>query len=122
MLAGGATREGRGSASTDAPAGNTAGFVPDLMDRSKLRGVRFVRRPQDLLDAGEGLLVVDLSRAGVLEILPGLAGRRVVGFGSHVDRPTLDAARAAGCQALPRSLFFRTWPDLPAQGSDAELD
>jgi len=97
-------------------------LVPDLMDRSKLRGVRFVRRPQDLLDAEEALLVVDLSRAGVLEVLPGLAGRRVVGFGSHVDRPTLDAARAAGCQALSRSLFFRTWPDLPAQGSDAELD
>jgi len=90
-----------------------AGYVPDLMDRSKLVGVRFVRRPEDLVDAAEGLLVVDLSRAGVLEILPRLAGRRVVGFGSHVDRATLDAARAAGCQALPRSQLFRTWPYLP---------
>ncbi len=90
-----------------------AGYVPDLMDRSKLRGVRFVRRALDLVEAEEALLVVDLSRPGVLEILPRLAGRRVIGFGSHVDTETLEAARAAGCQALPRSQLFRTWPDLP---------
>ncbi len=98
------------------------GFVPDLMDRSKLGGVRFVRRPEDLVDAEEALLVVDLSRAGVLEILPRLAGRRVVGFGSHVDRATLEAAEAAGCQALPRSQFFRTWPDLPPAGGSCGAD
>jgi len=86
------------------------------MDRSKLGGVRFVRRPEDLVDADEALLVVDLSRPGVLQILPRLTGRRVVGFGSHVDRATLEAAEAAGCQALPRSQFFRTWPHLPADG------
>jgi len=91
-----------------------AAYVPDLMDRSKLGGVRFVRRPEDLVDAEEPTVLVDLSRPGVLEVLPRLVGRRVVGFGSHVDRETLEAARAAGCQALPRSQFFRTWPDLPA--------
>jgi hypothetical protein len=89
-----------------------AGYVPDLMDRSKLRGVRFVRRPEDLVEAEEDRLVVDLSRAGVLEVIPRLAARRVVGFGSHVDRATLDAAREAGCQAFPRSELFRRWPDL----------
>ncbi len=94
-------------------AEGTAGYVPDLMDRSKLRGVRFVRRPEDLVEADEDLLVVDLSRPGVLEVIPRLAGRRVVGFGSHVDRATLDAARAAGCQAFARSELFRKWPDLP---------
>ena len=83
------------------------------MDRSKLRGIRFVRRPDELVDAAEALLVVDLSRPGVLEVLPRLAGRRVVGFGSHVDRATLEAARTAGCQAFPRSELFRKWPDLP---------
>lgn len=90
------------------------GYVPDLMDRSKLAGVRFVRRPEDLVEAEEAMVVVDLSRSGVLEVLPRLAGRRVVGFGSHVDRATLEAAAAAGAQALPRSQLFRTWPDLPA--------
>lgn len=90
-----------------------AGYVPDLMDRSKLRGVRFVRHPDELVAADEDLLVVDLSRPGVIEVLPRLAGRRVVGFGSHVDRATLEAARAAGCQAFPRSELFRKWPDLP---------
>ena len=90
-----------------------AGYVPDLMDRSKLRGVRFVRRPEELVEADEAMLIVDLSRPGVLEVLPRLAGRRVVGFGSHVDRATLDAARGAGCQAFPRSELFRKWPDLP---------
>ena len=94
-------------------ADGVAGYVPDLMDRSKLRNVRFVRQPEELLAAEEDLLVVDLSRQGVLEILPRLAGRRVVGFGSHVDRATLDAARAAGCQAFARSELFRKWPDLP---------
>jgi len=83
------------------------------MDRSKLRGVRFVRRLEDLVEADEALVVVDLSRPGVLELLPRLAGRRVVGFGSHVERSTLEAARAAGCQAFPRSELFRKWPDLP---------
>ncbi len=96
-----------------ADAHDIAGYVPDLMDRSKLRGVRFVRRPEDLVDAAEALVVLDLSRPGVLAVIPLLAGRRVVGFGSHVDRATLDAARAVGCQALPRSELFRKWPDLP---------
>lgn len=90
------------------------GYVPDLMDRSKLRGLRFVRRPEDLVETDEALVVVDLSRPGVLEVLALLVGRRVVGFGSHVDRATLDAARAVGCQAMARSEFFRTWPALPA--------
>lgn len=90
-----------------------AGYVPDLMDRSKLAGIRFVRRVEDLVEATEPVLVVDLSRPGVLDVLPRLIGRRVVGFGSHVDRATLEAARGVGCQAFPRSEFFRRWPDLP---------
>ena len=93
--------------------GGIAGYVPDLMDRSKLRGIRFVRRPEELVDADEELLVVDLSRPGVLEVLPRLAGRRVVGFGSHVDRDLLDRARAAGCtEVLARSAFFAGVSDL----------
>ena len=99
---------------------NVVAYVPDLMDRSKVSGAApgatFVATPGALAAAAAGadVAVVDLGRAGVLEVLPALTatGVRVVGFGSHVDRDTLDAARAAGCtEVLPRSAFFR---DLPA--------
>jgi hypothetical protein len=86
-------------------------FVPDLMDRSRLSAaladVRFVRAAGDLVDAGAAVVVVDLGRPGVVDVLPRLGGARVVGFGSHVDRATLDAAKAAGCDVvLARSAFF----------------
>jgi len=96
-------------------------YVPDLMDRSKVSAavpdVRFVARPDDLAEAadGAGVAVVDLGRPGVLDVLPAVVatGARVVAFGSHVDRATLDAARAAGCtEVLPRSAFFRDLPSL----------
>jgi len=96
-------------------------FVPDLMDRSKVAAVartaRFVGSPADLAPAcGPGdVVVVDLGRPGVLDVLPSLAatGARVIGFGSHVDRPLLDAARAAGCaEVMARSAFFARLRDL----------
>ncbi len=90
----------------------TFAFVPDLMDRSRLTGleVTFVATPEELAAAGaDDVVVVDLSRAGVLDALAGLGGgARTIGFGSHVDRELLDAARAAGCdEVLARSEFFR---------------
>jgi DNA-binding NarL/FixJ family response regulator len=87
------------------------GFVPDLMDRSRILAVRpveFVTSPVDLPDASAdaALVIVDLGRPGVLEVLAQLS-TPIVGFGSHVDRALLDAARAAGCdQVLTRSAFF----------------
>jgi DNA-binding NarL/FixJ family response regulator len=40
-------------------------------------------------------------------------GARIVAFGSHVDRETLEAARAAGAdEAWPRSLFVRRLDEL----------
>lgn len=90
-----------------------AAYVPDLMDRSKLSGagVTFVSTPADLVAMEVDVVVVDLSRPGVLDVLPRLAGRRVIGFGSHVDAELLDAARAAGCtEVLPRSKFFARFP------------
>lgn len=88
-------------------------FVPDLMDRSRLGRLGSVevvhaRTPADLVElAGDGdLVVVDLSRPGVLEVLGGVGGH-VVGFASHVDDGLLAAARSAGCaEVQPRSRFF----------------
>ncbi len=96
-------------------------YVPDLMDRSRisasLPGTTFVARPEALVQAsapGSELVVVDLERPGVFEVLPAVVatGVRVVGFGSHVDRATLEAAARAGCTAMPRSQFFRSLGDL----------
>jgi hypothetical protein len=96
-------------------------YVPDLMDRSKVAAagpsVSFVPTPAALVDAGAeaDVVVVDLGRPGVVDVLPALVatGARVVAFGSHVDRATLDAARAAGGEeVLPRSAFFRDLPRL----------
>ena len=86
-----------------------AAYVPDLMDRSRLASVpdvMFVATPAALLDVDADVVVVDLSRPGVLDVLPSLAGMRVVAFGSHVDTELLDAARATGAEVLPRSRFF----------------
>jgi hypothetical protein len=90
-----------------------AGYVPDLMDRSKLRGVRFCSLA-DLTGAPEPSVVVDLSRPGALASAAALvtAGKRVVGFNPHVGRDVIDEATAAGIQAMPRSELFRRWPDV----------
>ncbi|MDY7104430.1 MAG: hypothetical protein S0880_24860 [Actinomycetota bacterium] len=102
-------------------AAAVAAYVPDLMDRSKVAaafpGTRFVGHPAELAElvdaAGDvDLVIVDLGRPGVLDVVASL-GPRVVGFASHVDEETLEAARAAGVDdALARSVFFRRLPDL----------
>lgn len=91
----------------------TVAYVPDLMDRSKVAGavageVTFVSRPGDLpaAAAGADLVVVDLSRPGVIEVLPAIAAP-TIGFGRHDDRERLAAASAAGChRVLARAAFF----------------
>jgi hypothetical protein len=85
------------------------------MDRSKISaavpGCRFVARPEALVGlAGVEVVVVDLSKKGVLEALPDIvaSGVRVVAYGSHVDKALLARAEAAGCsEVLPRSQFFK---------------
>lgn len=101
-------------------------YVPDLMDRSKVAAAagdaaKFVATPAALAGAagagsGATLVVVDLSRPGVLDALRGLGGEvRTIGFGSHVDRELLAAAADAGCDlVLPRSQFFARLPELVA--------
>ena len=100
--------------------------VPDLMDRSKVRAafpeVVLVNQAVGLAVAAADadLVLVDLSRPGVLAAVAGLTGligpagppRRVVGFASHVDEATLVEARGTGVEALARSVFFRRLPTL----------
>ena len=104
-------------------------YVPDLMDRSRISGaagdavdIEFVSNPGDLREpaAVADLVIVDLGRPGVLEVLPDLAdvAAPTVGFGSHVDRDLLAAAHASGCdQVLARSAFFGRLPSLLGDGS-----
>jgi hypothetical protein len=99
-------------------------YVPDLMDQSRVRAaagdkVAFVPSPAALPeaagDSAAEMVVVDLSRPGVLDVLAALAshGVRTIGFASHVDRTLLAAATQAGCtEVMPRSAFFRRLPEL----------
>jgi hypothetical protein len=90
-------------------------LTPDLGDRARIAAAvpdaTFVGAAALLPRAAEGadVVLVDLGRAGVLDVLAevvGVAGR-VVGFGPHVDTELLAAATAAGAEAVPRSRFFR---------------
>jgi hypothetical protein len=101
-------------------------YAPDLIDRSRLvaahPGATVVTRPAALLDAPEqATVLVDLRRAGVLDVLPRLGHARTIGFASHVDDELIAAARAAGCdEVLPRSVFFRRWGS-PSGGLPGEM-
>ena len=94
-------------------------YVPDLMDRSKVAAAAdcvFVSRPGDIaaLCPAADVVVVDLTKPGVVEVLAGLDAR-VIGFANHTSREVMDAARAAGCeQVLPRSDFFARIDELLA--------
>ena len=103
-----------------------AAYVPDLMDRSKVAaavpGVEFVANPRLLVEVEVDVVVLDLSRPGVLEALSALAHVRTVGFGSHVDVETLEAASAAGCDVvLARSTFFAGLPGVLDSGPSAKM-
>jgi hypothetical protein len=93
-------------------------YVPDLMDRSKVvaavPSAIVVADVARLAPAPGDTVVLDLSRPAALDAVAGLcvAGARVVGFASHVDRARIEAARAAGCDVLPRSAFFGGLPDV----------
>ena len=94
-------------------------YVPDLMDRSKVAAAGdciFVSRPADLaaLCPEADVVVVDLTKPGVVDVLAELDGR-IIGFANHTSREVMDAARAAGCeQVLPRSDFFARIDELLA--------
>ncbi len=97
-------------------------FVPDLMDRSKVAAaaagrISFVSSPAALVAAATDadLVVVDLARDAVLDVLADVSGLgvRVIGFAPHGDRARLDEAQALGCQqVLARSAFFARVAEL----------
>ena len=95
-----------------------AAYVPDLMDRSKVAAagdVRFVARPADLASTASAgdVVVVDLTRPGVVDVLGDLGGNRVIGFANHTSRDVMAAAREAGVeQVLARSEFFSQLAEL----------
>jgi DNA-binding NarL/FixJ family response regulator len=67
-------------------------------------------------EGGRGILV-DLALEVAIEAIATLKRRAeplvVVAWGSHVDQPTMDAARGAGAdRVLPRSAFTRRLPDI----------
>lgn len=94
-----------------------AAYVPDVMDRSKVAAageVTFVSRPDALAGVEADVVVVDLMRPGVLEVLSTLSAR-VVGFARHTEPALMAAAQAAGCDVVvPRSTFFAQMDDLLA--------
>ena len=92
-------------------------IVPDLMDRARIDerilDVRHVRPGQIGAAAQPGdLVLVDLKKVGSAVALATATGARVVGFAPHVDEELLALAASAGCEALPRSVFFRRLPDV----------
>ena len=94
--------------------GGVAAYTPDLLDRSKIAAAvpdcRFVNAPDALVGlGGVDTVIVDLSKRGVLDVLPALAqsGVRVVAYGRHTSRDLLAAAEAAGVTEIHvRSTFF----------------
>ncbi len=105
-------------------------FAPDLLDQSRIAaaatagGRRLVLArtaaeiPQHLEDIST-LVLADLSRPGVLQVLPALGSSRCVGFAPHIDGELMRRARAAGCaQVFARSAFFARLPELLGELAD----
>lgn len=99
-------------------------LTADLMDRSKISGAfpeaRVVRSLEALataiaestIETGSqtAIALIDLGRITDPSALGDIAAR-VIAFGSHVNEAALNAAQAAGVEALPRSVFFRRLGD-----------
>jgi len=95
---------------------SVAAFVPDLMDQSKLRlampDICFVKEIYELIDIEVDLVVVDLSKSEVLEVLHKIDSK-ILGFVSHIDKEIIAEAEKAGCEkVLPRSKFFHDFNSL----------
>lgn len=104
-----AAEQARGDAGD---GGRVVALSVDLIDRSKISAAyaeaTLVRSTTKLLEAAAdaSLVLVDLARVDDIEVLRDIDARTVA-YGSHVDDARLDAATAAGAEAIPRSVFFR---------------
>jgi hypothetical protein len=99
-------------------------LVRDLMFSSRITSmaratnvdVRVIRDPQSLADEPGRLLLVDLNLAGAIDAAANwrqATGGKVVGFVSHVDTETIDAAREKGLdQVMARSAFVQALPSI----------
>ena len=93
-------------------------LIPDLMDRSRLGRyqIEYVGAAAllPIVAAGADLVLVDLSRPGVAEVLEVVvsASDRVIGFAPHVEDETMAWALVLGAEVLPRSKFFRRAAEL----------
>ncbi|MEX0768157.1 MAG: hypothetical protein WD029_06775 [Microthrixaceae bacterium] len=97
-------------------------LIPDLMDQSRVRTqnstqkIEFVASAAllPIVAAGADVVLVDLSRPGVPEVLSAVVQScgRVIGFAPHVEDETMAWALSQGAEVLPRSRFFRNLPDL----------
>jgi hypothetical protein len=114
--------------SSDGGPLRVAALVPDLMDRSRIEPIAasagvsltFVADVGGLR-APDGhpwdLVILDLGAPNALTAVPEPSSARTVGFGSHVDREQLAAARRAGCsEVVSRSVFFRRLKALLKDG------
>ncbi len=92
-------------------------YAPNLMDQSRIRAqftdVSFVSSPVELKSSQADVIMIDLSDDSVLDVLPDLAEKNTIGFGSHVDVQRMQRAVNEGCRtAVPRSRFFARMTEI----------
>lgn len=107
-------------------------ILDDLLFSSKIRAtaghtgatVAFARSSQAALDqmraTPPSLVILDLNNprtdplgtVAAMKADAALASIRVVGYVSHVDTTTIEAARQAGVDVMARSAFVTALPDL----------
>jgi DNA-binding NarL/FixJ family response regulator len=114
--------------------------VDDLLFSSKIRAtakqagveLAFARSPQEILDQARALMpplvIFDLNSGktdpiatiGAMKSDPALAAIRTLGFVSHVDADTIQAARDAGTdQVMARSAFAAQLAEILLGGSSS---